>query len=102
MGPLHLRESIIELLMDCWELFSIQNGPAKVSHEQFIGVLNKWLEANEQPPEGCNNCPFNVSLLHTGHLAWSSRPTDRTQTASKWSDGRALSVVVQNARSPTV
>ncbi|KIJ09542.1 hypothetical protein PAXINDRAFT_17373 [Paxillus involutus ATCC 200175] len=56
-----LRDGITDLLMDCWELFYVDNdgGPAKVSHEQFIGVLNKWLKVNEQLPEGCNNCPFN-------------------------------------------
>ncbi|KIJ09539.1 hypothetical protein PAXINDRAFT_17370 [Paxillus involutus ATCC 200175] len=58
-GHLHLRESIIELIIDCWELFSIQNGPAKVPHQQFVDVLNRWLEANKQPPQGCNHCPFN-------------------------------------------
>ncbi|KAF8833866.1 hypothetical protein BDN67DRAFT_1006240 [Paxillus ammoniavirescens] len=58
-GHINLRESIIELLVACWRLFGDQIRPAQVSHEQFIGVLNKWLEKHKQLPQGCNNCPFN-------------------------------------------
>ncbi|KAF8836358.1 hypothetical protein BDN67DRAFT_974294 [Paxillus ammoniavirescens] len=58
-GHENLRQSIIELLIACWRLFGDQIEIGKVSHEQFIGVLNEWLEKNKQPPQGCNNCPFN-------------------------------------------
>ncbi|KIJ09543.1 hypothetical protein PAXINDRAFT_17374 [Paxillus involutus ATCC 200175] len=57
-----LRRNIMKLLTECWKLFGDQKSPGKVSHEQFIGVLNEWLEDNEQPPEGCNNCPFNSAI----------------------------------------
>ncbi|KIJ09336.1 hypothetical protein PAXINDRAFT_17570 [Paxillus involutus ATCC 200175] len=61
-GHKDLRRNILHLITNCWALFGIQNGRAKVPHEQFIGVLNEWLEKYEQPPQGCNNCPFNSAV----------------------------------------
>ncbi|KAF9234404.1 hypothetical protein BU15DRAFT_65762 [Melanogaster broomeanus] len=62
-----LTESIITLILGCWELFlddQLENtshaARARVSHRQFIHVLDEWLQQNEVPPEGFNSCPFKV------------------------------------------
>ncbi|KAF9221286.1 hypothetical protein BS17DRAFT_785667 [Gyrodon lividus] len=58
-GSQDLRESIVDLIFDCWKLFIDPPGQPRVSHQQFIDALGAWLKTNKQPPKGCNNCPFD-------------------------------------------
>ncbi|KAH7887117.1 hypothetical protein F5I97DRAFT_2073641 [Phlebopus sp. FC_14] len=47
--------AIGNLIAACLRLFQ---GTPRVTHDQFIGVLDNWLKAYPAPPDGCNNCPF--------------------------------------------
>ncbi|KAH7887123.1 hypothetical protein F5I97DRAFT_1107580 [Phlebopus sp. FC_14] len=53
-----LYPAIGNLVAACLRLFQ---GTPRVTHDQFIGVLDNWLKAYPAPPDGCNNCPFKDS-----------------------------------------
>ncbi|KAH7890642.1 hypothetical protein F5I97DRAFT_61084 [Phlebopus sp. FC_14] len=54
-----ISAAIGNLILQCLLLFQ---GTSRVTHDHFIGVLDKWLEAYPVPPDGCNSCPFKASL----------------------------------------
>jgi hypothetical protein len=57
-----LLPMIQDLIKPCRKLF-LDAFRYQVTHEQFIGVLKKWLADYGIPQERYNNCPVYVSLL---------------------------------------
>ncbi|KAH7888999.1 hypothetical protein F5I97DRAFT_777924 [Phlebopus sp. FC_14] len=56
-GPSY--DAVCDLIAACLELFQDRPWDNRVTHEQFIEVLDQWLKDFPKPVDGYNSCPFS-------------------------------------------